>query len=77
LIQDVGYPSVALALKEERTDVRAALLAKLPPATREIIEQELDVTTSDPVAAADAKARIVASGRKLLNEGRIHLPERA
>jgi hypothetical protein len=77
VIQDAGYPTVAAALRDERPDVRTALLGRLPPATREILEQEIEAAPTDPGAGVDAKARIALSGRKLLADGRIALPERA
>lgn len=76
IIQDVGYPVMAQALKEERSETRQSLLARLPAATREILEQELEVAPADPSASADAKERLVLSGRRLLSEGRIALPEK-
>lgn len=77
LIQEAGYPTMAAALKDERPEVRTAMLTRLPAATKEILEQEIEVAPTDPVAGADAKARVAAAGRKLLGEGRIQLPERS
>jgi len=76
VIQDAGYPTVAQALKDERPEVRAVLMGRLPAATREILEQELEMAPADPVASVDAKARIATSGRKLLADGRIALQEK-
>jgi flagellar motor switch protein FliG len=66
----------AMALKDERPETRQAILARLPAATREILEQELEVAPVDAAASANAKARLAAAGRKLLADGRIALPER-
>jgi flagellar motor switch protein FliG len=76
VIQEAGYPTVAAALHDEKAEIRAALLGRLPVATREILEQEMEITAPDATAAMDAKARVAFAGRKLLTEGRIALPER-
>jgi len=76
IVQEVGYAVMAVALKLEKAEARQALLLKLPSATREILSQELEVSVADAVAIAEAKAKIVAVGRRLLNEGRIALPEK-
>jgi len=76
LSQEIGFPTVALCLKDEKPEVREALLRKLPLAMREIILQEVEMAPNDKVAVAEAKARLVSVGRRLLQEGRISLPER-
>ncbi len=76
VIQEVGYPTAALALRDEKPDVRTALLNRLPVAMREILQQELDVTGEDKTAMLDAKMALMNIGRRLLAEGRIALPEK-
>jgi len=76
VIQEAGYPTVAAALRDEKAEIRATLLGRLPVATREILEQEMEMAAPDTAAGADAKARIAFAGRKLLAEGRIALAER-
>lgn len=76
LVQETGYPVVALCLKEEKPEFRDAVLRRLPVATREIIQQELDLSSDDKAAILDAKTRLVTLARRLLLEGRIGLPER-
>ncbi|MFA5976572.1 MAG: FliG C-terminal domain-containing protein [Elusimicrobiota bacterium] len=76
LVQELGYPATALALKAEESPVREAILSKLPAATREIIQQELEMSGSDAVALQEARTRLMGLGRRLLAEGRISLPER-
>jgi hypothetical protein len=74
--QELGYPTLASALKDEKPDFREAVLKRLPPAVREIIQQELDLSTEDRAASAQAKTTLVTLARRLLQEGRISLPER-
>jgi flagellar motor switch protein FliG len=76
VIQEAGYPTVASAFRAEKKEILETLLGRLPAATREILEQEIEMAPSDAVAGADAKARIAFAGRKLLAEGRITLAER-
>jgi flagellar motor switch protein FliG len=75
LIQEAGYPTAALALRDEKPEVRTALLNRLPVALREILQQELDLSNDDKAAMMDAKVRLMNIGRRLLTEGRIALPE--
>lgn len=77
IIQEVGYPTAATALRDEKPEIRSVLLSRLPAAVREILEQELEIAPQDATASLDAKTRVAAIGRKLLAEGRIALPERA
>jgi len=76
VVQEIGYPSAALSLKDEKPEFRDAIVAKLPAVTREIIQQELDLSADDKTAIADAKTRLVTLARRLLADGRITLPER-
>jgi len=76
VIQEVGYPTAALALRDEKPDVRTGLLNRLPVAMREILQQELDVSADDKTAMMDAKVALMNVGRRLLAEGRIALPEK-
>jgi hypothetical protein len=76
LFQEVGYPTVALALRDDRPESREALLKRLPVAMREILQQELDLSADDKNAAADAKMKMLDIGRRLLTEGKLALPER-
>jgi len=75
LFQEAGYAVAAQALRDERPEVRAALLNRLPVAMREIMQQELELVTEDKNAAVDAKSKLTDIGRRLLTEGRIALPE--
>jgi hypothetical protein len=76
VIQEAGYPTAALALRDEKPEVRTALLNRLPVAMREILQQELEVTAEDKTAMMDAKMTLMNVGRRLLAEGRIALPEK-
>jgi len=75
VLQEVGYPTAALALRDEKPENRTALLSRLPVAMREIFQQELDLSADDKNAMADAKLRMLDIGRRLLAEGRMSLPE--
>ena len=76
VFQEVGYPTAALALRDEKPESRTLLLNRLPVAMREILQQELDLSADDKNAMADAKMRLLEIGRRLLAEGRMSLPER-
>lgn len=76
VVAEVGYPVLAQAIRAEKPEFRAAVLQRLPAATREIVLQELELSGDDKVAATDAKMKIMALGQRLLTEGRIQLPER-
>ncbi len=76
LVQESGYAATALALKDEPPEFRETILRKLPAATREIIQQELDLSSDDKAASNEAKNRVVVLARRMLGEGRIALPER-
>ena len=76
VIQEAGYPTVALALRDEKPEMRATLLNRLPVAMREILEQELDVSNDDKNAIQEAKTNLMNVGRRLLTDGRIALPEK-
>jgi hypothetical protein len=76
LVQEIGYPTVAMSLKDEKAEFRETILRRLPAGTREIILQELELSADDKAAMIDAKTRLVVLGRRLLLEGRIGLPER-
>ncbi len=76
LLQEVGYPTAALALRDEKADFRDAILRKLPVAIREILQQELDLAANDHAAIVDAKTKLQEVGRRMLVEGKIFLPER-
>ena len=73
VFQEVGYPTAALALRDEKPENRLALLARLPVAMREILQQELDLSGDDKNAIADAKMKLLDVGRRLLADGRIAL----
>ena len=75
MLQEVGYPTAALALREETPENRMVILNRLPVAMREIFQQELDLSADDKNAIADAKMRLLDTGRRLLADGRISLPE--
>lgn len=75
MFQEAGYPTVALALHDEKPDIREGILGKLPVAMREILQQELDMAGDDKQAMIEAKMRLLEIGRRLLAEGRIALPE--
>ncbi len=75
VFQEVGYPVAALALRDEKSEIREVLLKRLPVAMREIMQQELDLAGDDRNAMADAKMRLLDVGRRLLGDGRIALPE--
>jgi hypothetical protein len=76
IFQEIGYPVAALCLKDEKPEFRDAILGKLPPAAREIIQQELDMSGDDKAGSKDAKIRLLTLARRLLLESRITLPER-
>jgi hypothetical protein len=75
VIQEAGYPTTAMAMRDERPENRDALLKRLPVAMREILQQELELSVDDKNAIAEAKMRLAEVGRRLLLEGRITLPE--
>jgi len=75
VFQELGYPTAALALRDEKAEYRAVLLNRLPVAMREILQQELDLSTDDKNAIAEAKMRLLDVGRRLLSDGRVSLPE--
>lgn len=76
LMQESGYPVAALALRDEKQDFREGLLKRLPVAMREILQQELDLAVDDKGAIADAKTKLLETGRRLLAEGRLTMQER-
>jgi hypothetical protein len=73
LVQDLGYPVMALAVKDEKKDLQDLVLNRLPPGIRAIVQQEVELAGVDKKAIADAKNRLVLSVRRLLIEGRISL----
>jgi hypothetical protein len=73
LVQEMGYPQMALALKDEKPEIQTAVLSRLPAGIREIVQQELDLSTSEGTGRAEAKNRLVMVARKLVNDGRITL----
>jgi hypothetical protein len=75
VIQEVGFPTAALAMRDEKPEAREALLKRLPIAMREILQQELELSLDDKTAIAEAKFRLSEIGRRLLSEGRITFPE--
>jgi hypothetical protein len=75
LIQEVGYPGAAMALRDEKPESRDGILKRLPAAMREILQQELDLAGDDKRAMIEAKIRLLDAGRRLLADGRITLPE--
>ena len=76
IMQEVGYPAAAQALRDEKPEARDGILRKLPAGAREIIQQELELSVEDRAAMIDAKARIVEIARRLMQEGRLVLPEK-
>ena len=62
--------------KDEKPEFLEGLFRKLPAATREIIQQELEMSPDDKAALTDAKARIVVLARRLIGEGRFAMPEK-
>ncbi len=75
LTQEAGYPILAASLRDERPEIRNAIVAKLPAVMRTIVQQELELSKDDKTAIADAKARVIAVARRLINEGRLKLSE--
>jgi len=75
LVQDIGYPTIAQALKDEKPEFRQSVMAKLPAGTREIVQQELDLSGPDRAAAIAAKTRVMDAARRLMQEGRFTLGE--
>jgi flagellar motor switch protein FliG len=75
LIQEVGYPAAAMALRDEKPESRDGILKRLPAAMREILQQELELAGDDRRAMIEAKVRLLDVGRRMLAEGRITLPE--
>src|SRR6185295_19504158 len=59
IVQELGYPQMALALTEERREFQVAVMGKLPAGIREIIQQELELAGQDPTAISEAKTRLV------------------
>ncbi len=76
LTQEAGYTVIASAIRDEKPEIRNAVLGKLPAAMRTIVMEELELSKDDKTASADAKTRVMAIARRLLNEGRLKLPER-
>ena len=75
LVQETGYPQIALCLKDEKKEFRNVVLGRLPPGIRDIVQQELDLTGEDKRGIAEAKNRLVMVARRLLADGRIALGE--
>jgi flagellar motor switch protein FliG len=73
LVQDMGYPQMALALKDEKKETQDAVVRRLPPAIGQIIQQELELSGADKNGIAEAKNRLVMVARQLLTDGRIAL----
>ncbi len=73
LVQETGYPQIALCLKEEKKEFVAAVLSRLPPGIRDIIQQESELSGSDKQAIAEAKNKLTTTAIRLLAEGRITL----
>ncbi len=73
LVQDLGYPVMALAIKDEKKELQDLVLNRLPPGIRAIVTQEVELAAMDKKAINDAKNRLVLSVRRLLVEGRISL----
>ena len=71
--EGVGYPTAALALRDEKAEIRTALLGRLPVAMREILQQELDLSSRRIRTFDDRKPRsgFWMSGGSLLADGRI------
>ena len=76
MFQKAGYPTVAMAMRDEKPENRDAILRKLPVAMREILQQELDLTSDDKHAMIEAKMRLLDIGRRMMADGRMTLPER-
>jgi len=76
LIQESGFGTIAQALREEKAELREAVVRRLPPAMREIMEQELELAADDNSASAEAKAKVTALARQMLQDGRISFGEK-
>ena len=76
IVQEAGFPVIAQALQDEKLETREGLLKRLPAGTREIIEQELEMSVDDKSAAADAKGKVVAIARQMMADGRLHFGEK-
>ncbi len=76
LVQELGYPTTAMALRDEKPELREAVLRRLPAGTREIVKQELELSNDDKAGMIDAKARLVTLARRMIIEGRIVLTDR-
>jgi hypothetical protein len=73
LVQETGYPQIALCLKDEKKEFRDAVLSRLPAAIRDIVQQESDLSGADKRAVAEAKIKLIETAVRLLAEGRISL----
>ncbi|OGR91054.1 MAG: hypothetical protein A2992_03135 [Elusimicrobia bacterium RIFCSPLOWO2_01_FULL_59_12] len=73
LVQETGYPQIALCLKDEKKELRDAVLSRLPAGIRDIVQQESELSGGDKQAVADAKNKLVVTAARLLAEGRITL----
>lgn len=73
LVQETGYPQIALCLKEEKKEFRDAVLNRLPPGIRDIVQQESELSGGDKQAIADAKNKLTTTAIRLLSDGRITL----
>jgi hypothetical protein len=76
LLQEASYPISALAMRDEKQEFRDAILKRLPVAMREILQQELELAADDKVAIAEAKIKLLETGRRLLVENRFSLQDR-
>jgi hypothetical protein len=75
LVQDLGYPQLALAMKDEKKEMQEMVMRKLPAGIRTIVQQELELSSGDKRAINDAKNRLVVEVRRLAADGRIALGE--
>lgn len=76
IVQDVGYPTFAAAMKNEKPELRDGLLRRLPAATREILQQELEMSNEDRATIEISRERVVSAARRLIADGRLTMPEK-
>jgi flagellar motor switch protein FliG len=76
VVQEAGLSSIAQALRDEKPEFKDAVLRRLPPAMREILQQELELSNDDKNASQEAKAKVLALASQMLLERRISFGEK-
>jgi hypothetical protein len=76
ILQEAGISTIAQALRDEKPELVDAIVRRLPPAMREILQQELELSNDDKNASQEAKAKIVSMASQMLLERRISFGEK-